>query len=80
MESRRRDNPARIIAALNAIHVGEMDTIRTKLDEARRACLNLQQIELAARLDEATSALLRADFKTYRKRVASVISQLGHLK
>jgi len=75
-----RVDPARIIAALNALGRGEMATVRARLDEARRACVELAQEELATRLDEAASALARADLKTYRKRVESVISQLGHLK
>jgi hypothetical protein len=73
-------NPSKIIAELNALNVGEMSAIRDKLDEARRACLELDQAELAERLVEATQALERADLKTYRKRVESVVSRLGHLR
>ena len=80
MNGPKKSEPAKIIATLNALNVGEMDLIRAKLDQARRACLDLEQEELAARLGEASSALMKADLKTYRKRVASVISQLGHLK
>ena len=80
MNGTKKSEPAKIIATLNALNVGEMDLIRAKLDQARQACLDLEQEELAARLGEASSALLKADLKTYRKRVESVISQLGHLK
>jgi hypothetical protein len=72
--------PAQIIASLNSITVGEMDGIRARLDEAKHACLALQQVELAGHLDEAGSALERADMKTYHRRVATVVAQLGHLK
>ncbi len=72
--------PSQIIACLNSLNVGEMDGIRSKLDEAREACLMLEQVSLADHLGEAGSALSRADMKTYRKRVETVISQLGHLK
>ncbi len=72
--------PSQIIACLNSLNVGEMDGIRSKLDEAREACLALDQTLLADQLGEAGSALSRADMKTYRKRVETVISQLGHLK
>lgn len=72
--------PSQIIATLNSLGVGEIAAIRTKLDEARHACLGLAQTELALRLAEAKDALDRADLKTYRKRVSSVIAQLGHLK
>jgi len=80
MNGPKKSEPAKIIATLNALNVGEMDLIRAKLDRARQDCLDLEQEELAARLGEASSALLKADLKTYRKRVESVISQLGHLK
>jgi hypothetical protein len=72
--------PAQIIGSLNALHVGDIDVIRTRLDQARRACLELEQAGLARHLDEAEQALERADVRTYRKRVETVISQLGHLK
>jgi hypothetical protein len=73
-------DPSKLIAVLNALGVGELDAIRAKLDEARRACLELERADLAERLGEAASALQRADMKIYRKRVESVISQLGHLR
>lgn len=72
--------PSQIIACLNSLHLGEMSGIRAKLEEARRACLDLEQANLAERLQEAESALGRADVKTYRKRVETVIAHLGHLK
>ena len=73
-------DPSRIIAELNALHLGEMDGIQAKLASARRACLALEQRELAEQLGEASTALGKADIKTYRRRVETVISQLGHLK
>jgi len=73
-------DPSKIIATLNSLHLGEMDSIRSKLEQAREDCVAIEQEALAARLVEAASALGRADVKTYRKRVESVISQLGHLR
>ena len=70
----------RLIAFLNAIEVGELDGIRGKLSVAREACLALEQTELAERLSEAESALGEVDLRTYRKRIETVISRLGHLK
>ena len=69
-----------LITYLNAIHVGDVEAIRGKLDEAQRACIELQQQELADKLAEASSALAAADVKTYRRRVETVLSRLGHLK
>lgn len=73
-------DPVQIIACLNSLNVGEMELIRGRLGEARKACLELRRAELAAKLDEAEQALRRADLKTYRKRVETVVAQLGHLK
>jgi hypothetical protein len=70
----------RLIAYLNAIDVGELDAIRGKLTQAREVCLALDQTELADLLGQAERALFAADLKTYRKRIATVVSRLGHLK
>ena len=70
----------RLIANLNAIDVGGLDAIRSKLTQAREVCAGLGQAELAERLSEAERALIVADLKTYRKRIATVVSRLGHLK
>ena len=75
-----RTKPSKIIACLNSLGVGDIDVIRTKLDDARRRCLELNQADLAERLDQAWTALQRDEMKTYRKRVESVVSQLGHLR
>lgn len=72
--------PARLIAFLNAIHVGEMGGIRTKLDAARDACLSIEQRDLALRLEEARDALLGGDLRTYRRRIETVVARLGHLR
>jgi len=68
-----------LIAFLNAIKVGELDTIEGKLGEARSACEELGQPDLAASLSEAHDALEGLDMKLYRKRVQHVLSRLGHL-
>ena len=69
-----------LVAYINAIRVGEMDGIRGKLDEARKACRDLDQEDLAQVLTEAEAALDQADMKVYRKRMETVIARLGHLK
>jgi len=73
-------NPAQLITYLNSIEIGEMDQIRGKLGEAREACNELSQHQLAEQIDEAEAALQRADVQTYRKRLETVIARLGHLK
>jgi hypothetical protein len=73
-------NPSQLITHLNSLEIGELDGIRTKLVEARRACADLAQGELERQLAEADEALGRADLRTYRKRVETVIARLGHLR
>ena len=72
--------PAQLIAFLNALSFGDLDSIAAKLDEARASCVDLHQPELAAKLEEAATALLVADLKTYRRNLETVVSRLGHLK
>lgn len=72
--------PSQILATLNALGVGDLDLIRVRLDEAQQACLRLDLGELAAKLGEAKDALQQADMKTYRRRVETVVSRLGHLR
>lgn len=73
-------NASQILSHLKALRVGDLDALRGKLQIAREACDGLQQVDLAVTLDEAMSALDRADLKTYRKRVETVIAKLGHLR
>ena len=69
-----------LVAYLNAIDVGELTGIEAKLEEARRACLQMEQPGLADTLGEAEQALILADMTTYRKRVETVIARLGHIR
>lgn len=73
-------NTTQIIASLNSLNVGDMELIQVRLEEARLACLGLQFDELAGKLEEASTALRRADLKTYRKRLETVVARLGHLR
>ena len=54
--------------------------IRDKLEQAREACRKIDQPELAEKLQEAVDALDQADMKTYRRRVETVVSKLGHIR
>jgi hypothetical protein len=71
---------SKLIAALNALDVGEISGLRAKLAEARQACVDLDQDGLAEILTEAEEALSRADLSTYRKRVETAIARMGHLR
>jgi hypothetical protein len=70
----------KLIAGLNALNLGELDGLRSRLAHLRQACREIDQLELAAMLEEADAALEVADMKIYRKRLETVIARLGHLK
>ena len=73
-------NTSQLIAYLNAISTGDLDSIEGRLGEARHACLQLEQSDLADKLQEATIALRKADLRTYRRRIETVVARLGHLR
>jgi cobalamin biosynthesis protein CobD/CbiB len=73
-------NPSQLIAFLHALKLGDLDALLAKLDEARAACLALSAPDLAACVDEARTALREADLKTYRRKLETVVSRLGHLR
>jgi len=72
--------PNQLIAFLNALQYGDLDSIAAKLEEARSSCMSLGQTELAVKLQEAATALRSADVKTYRRYLETVVSRLGHLR
>jgi hypothetical protein len=73
-------NASQLIAHLNSMSVGALDGLALKLEQARQACLELEQTELAEKLVEAGRALEMADVKTFRKRLETVVARLGHLR
>jgi hypothetical protein len=72
--------PTQLIAFLNAMTCGDLDSIATKLEEARAACVGLGESGLSDKLVEAKGALVVGDLKTFRKRVQTVVSDLGHVR
>lgn len=72
--------PSQLIAFLNAMSFGDIVLLHAKLEEARTACLALGQAELVLRLAEARTALGEGDVRTFRKKIETVVSRLGHLK
>ncbi len=51
-----------------------------KLERGREACRELKQDDLSETLREASEALSELDLGTYRKRLATVIARLGHVR
>ena len=72
--------PSQLIAFVHALNLGDLDGLAAKLEEARHACLGLGRPELAACVDEAASALRAGDLKTYRRKLETLVSRLGHLR
>ena len=72
-------NASQLVNFLNAIGIGDMDGIRAKLDEARGSCEAIGEADLAKKLTEAGEALGKADAKTFRKRIETVVAELGHI-
>lgn len=71
---------AQVIALLNSLATGDLDALKSRLDEASRACVELEREDLAAALAEAKASLVACDLKTFRRRVEMVVSKLGHLR
>ena len=69
-----------LIALLNSLSLGEVDSLRAKLKEAEDGCSALGHQELAGHLQQARQALLACDTRTFRKLVETVVSRLGHLR
>jgi hypothetical protein len=72
--------PTQVIALLNSLNVGDLDALRSKLDEARAQCATLGHEEVALVVAEARQALVSGDLRTYRKRVETAVARLGHLR
>jgi hypothetical protein len=69
----------RLIDSLNALGVGELQTLLHRLDEARTALRDRSELaEVDSCLEEARTALVGGDLKTYRKRIERAVAQLGH--
>ncbi len=71
---------SQLIAHLNGLKVGDLDALRSRLDEAIAASSALGHGEVALVLEEARRSLSAGDIKPFRKRVETAIARLGHLR
>jgi CRP-like cAMP-binding protein len=69
-----------ILATLNAIDVGTLDSIRDKLREAEAALRSLGEAELAGRTADAMTALGRGDIAEFKRIRATLQAKTGHLR
>ncbi|MFQ5669558.1 MAG: hypothetical protein ACE5HD_03435 [Acidobacteriota bacterium] len=70
----------RVISNLNSIHLGDLDRIAGRLEEARRTLEQLDAQDLVASIQEAQRAIRQGDVPLFRRRVQHVVSRLGHLR
>jgi CRP-like cAMP-binding protein len=76
----RSDQIDFILATLNAMDVGTLDSIRDKLRQVEEALRALGETELAQRTADAASALGRADVAEFKRIRATLQSKTGHLR
>ena len=76
----RKERLGAIIDHLNAIHIGDLAAIETRLAKAGEDLASLGETDLSRTLDEARSSLGRADLANFRRLVAQTVSRIGHLK
>lgn len=69
-----------MIATLNTIEVGELETIQDQLLEVRAELHHRELDELVAKLDDCLVALRRGDLKNFRRVKETIVSRLGHLR
>jgi len=69
-----------LIATLNNLELGDLESIRTRLGSVRAELSKRELGELVAKLDECLSALGQGDLANFRRLKASVVSRLGHLR
>ncbi len=75
------DNPIdRVIVTLNSLHVGDVDRILARLEEAEATLRQLAEEELVEKIGEARGAIQKGDVPLFRKRLQHVVSRLGHLR
>ena len=69
-----------MIATLNTIEVGELDSIRKQMSEVRAELERCSYGELVEKIDECLGALRRGDLKDFRRLKETIVSRLGHLR
>lgn len=71
---------SQLIAHLNGLTVGGLDSLTARIEAAIAACRALGHEAVAPILDEARESLRQGDLKTFRKRVETAVARLGHLR
>lgn len=69
-----------MLATLNAIEVGSLDSVAAKLKQVQEELEALEQTELAEAAAEAVAALSRGDIAEFKRGRAYLQSKIGHLR
>ncbi len=69
-----------LLATLNAMDVGTLESIREKLAQVEQGLRELGQEDLAARAAGAAGALARGDIAEFKRGRATLQAKLGHLR
>jgi hypothetical protein len=80
LQGRPMQNVDALIAVLNTIEVGEIDSIRSQLLDVREELGRRDLVDLVTKLDESLAALAVGDLKNFRRLKESIVSRLGHLR
>ncbi len=82
--TRRYNAPAMhlrgMIEALNSLSVGEISSLRRRVEEVREHAARQELAEITAILDEALEQLSAGDLKAFRRKIAHAVSRLGHVR
>lgn len=74
------DSLDNVIATLNNLEMGRIDTIDAQLGAARAALRDRELSDLAEKLDDCRLALARGDLQEFRRLRETIVSRLGHLR
>jgi hypothetical protein len=69
-----------MIEALNSLSVGEVSSLRRRVEEVRDHAARQELSEITAILDEALEQLAACDLKAFRRKIAHAVSRLGHVR
>lgn len=69
-----------VIASLNNLNVGRLDSIADQLRSAREALEARGEAELVTKLDACRDALFRGELDEFRRLRETIVSRLGHLR
>ncbi len=74
------ENVDTLIATLNHLDVGDVDSIRLRLRSVRQELESRGLAELVEKADRCLAALGQGDLQEFRRLKATIVSRLGHLR